>query len=55
MIVTVFSASYYCNDNHNKGAFISFDNKLNPSIQQYYSSALNETEVTCIFKNINSL
>lgn len=52
MIITVFSASFYCNHNHNKGAFVSFDNKLNPSIQQYYSSALNDTEVTCIFKNI---
>lgn len=46
LVITIFSASFYCNANNNKGSFLKLDNSLNPQIQQYYSEALDKTDIS---------
>lgn len=46
LVITIFSASFYCNTNDNKGSFLKLDNSLSPQIQQYYSETLDKTDIS---------
>lgn len=39
-LITIFSASCYCNMMTNKGSFINFGTDLQPEIQQFYAQSL---------------
>lgn len=41
-LITLFSASYYCGLQTNKGAFLSVGPDLQPEIQQFYAASLAE-------------
>lgn len=45
LVITIFSASFYCNTNDNKGSFMKIDDSLSPQIQQYYSDSIDRTDI----------
>lgn len=45
-LITIFSASHYCQKNNNKGAFITFTHKMEPEIQQFVAHDISEFNIT---------
>jgi len=44
-LITIFSASHYCQKNNNKGAFITFTHKMEPEIQQFVAHDASEFKI----------
>jgi len=45
-LITIFSASHYCQKNNNKGAFITFTHKMEPEIQQFVAHDIGEFNIS---------
>ena len=45
-LITIFSASHYCQKNNNKGAFITFTHKMEPEIQQFVAHQISDFNIS---------